>query len=709
MKIQMFKKSVCQKAWCSDPKWVFEQLRDFWSSFWSHSRPVDPAQTQYLVDALPELPPFDPQITRDDVATAIQQLQLGKARGLDGFSNFELHCLHDQDMCLLAAVFNSIMATGQWPDELCDGVVALTAKVEQPQVPKDGRPITILSTIFRLFGKIFSRKILHHYLPHLPKSLFGSIPGRSSCDAAWQLATQIEEAMATDTTLFGVSLDLSKAYSLLPRQLLMQMAVKTGWPPALTRVYENFLSKLRRYFRLADGLWGPVTSTVGVPEGCPLAVSCMVLVTWAMTARVANLGIPLISYVDNWSAQTPERHSVSLFLQEVAAATRAMQLILNADKTRVYATSAVGRVALRKTQFQGSPLQVCLKLDDLGVDFNSTKTPAAAALLRRVEAVQPRLMRLQRTPWSHTRKAQVLVRSIHSAVSFGVEFASTAASTCSLIRGKYSAAIWGAKNHRNHFLSPVAGLDIIYEPFLLFLLRRISSLRRAFSLQPEHTQFLWNLFVSTDATTTGPFAYLFSQMRSLGWAPLRNLRCCNHAGSELDLCLLSQQQLKDAMHESWWKFITSKLPDQPGYAKADHTSLLFTLSLRRVTKCSVPIVGSFTVGAALSSGHKRHFLDQQDAVCKFCGSNDDYSHRLRFCPQFAAARSQVPQALLETLDDETLLRGLWSEPPEGVAAKLLFDAIPPPRRFLNLLLSMFACLRMVPRILTPSSRSAHGQ
>ena len=340
MRIQMFKKSVCQKAWCSDLKWVFEQLRDFWSSFWSHSRPVDPAQTQYLVDALPELPPFDPQITRDDVATAIQQLQLGKARGLDGFSNFELHCLHDQDMCLLAAVFNSIMATGQWPDELCDGVVALTAKVEQPQVPKDGRPITILSTIFRLFGKIFSRKILHHYLPHLPKSLFGSIPGRSSCDAAWQLATQ-------DTTLFGVSLDLSKTYNLLPRQLLMQMAVKTGWPPALTSVYENFLSKLRRYFRLADGLWGPVTSTVGVPEGCPLAVSCMVLVTWAMTARVANLGIPLISYVDNWSAQTPERHSVSLFLQEVAAATRAMQLILNADKTRVYATSAVGRVALR--------------------------------------------------------------------------------------------------------------------------------------------------------------------------------------------------------------------------------------------------------------------------------------------------------------------------------------------------------------------------
>ena len=135
------------------------------------------------------------------------------------------------------------------------------------------------------------------------------------------------------------------------------------------------------------------------------------------------------------------------------------------------------------------------------------------------------------------------------------------------------------------------------------------------------------------------------------------------------------------MRESWWKFITSKLPDQPGYAKADHTSLLFTLSLRRVTKCSVPIVGSFTVGAALSSGHKRHFLDQQDAVCKFCGSNDDYSHRLRFCPQFAAARSQVPQALLETLDDETLLRGLWSEPPEGVAAKLLFDAIPHPEVF----------------------------
>ena len=408
MQIQMYKKTVVQKAWCTDPNWLFVQLRDFWSSFWNHSRPIDLATTRYLVDALPELTPFEPQVTVDDVITAIRQLKVGKARGLDGFSNFELQCFHRQDAQMLAAFFNSVMATGQWPDEMCDGVVTLIAKIEQPQSPKDGRPITILSTIFRLFGKIFSQKILHHYLPHLPQSLYGSIPGRSSTDAAWHLASQIEEAMASNNPLYGVSLDLSKAYNLLPRQVLMQMAIKTGWPPALVHVYHTFLGKLRRYFKLADGLWGPVSSTVGVPEGCPLAVSCMVLITWAVSARVDSLGVPLISYVDNWSAQMCEQQHVATFLHEIVTATNAMQLILNTDKTRAYSTCPEGRNFLRKIQFQGGPLQICLRLDDLGVDFNSSKKPAAAAFLTRVEAVQPRLARLQRTPWTHTRKAQVL-------------------------------------------------------------------------------------------------------------------------------------------------------------------------------------------------------------------------------------------------------------------------------------------------------------
>ena len=678
MNIQMYKKSVKQKAWCTDPGWLYSQLDQFWSSYWNHSRPVEPSRTQYLVDALPQLPRFDPTVTAFDVKEAIRRLKLGKARGLDGFSNFELQCLHGEDTELMASLFNSVLQTGEWPDELCNGAVALVAKVEQPQEPKDGRPITVLSSLYRLFGKIFSTKILQHWLPHLPKSLYGSIPGRSSIDAAWQLASKIEEAMAVDSPLYGVSLDLSKAYNLLPRKLLMQMVSRTGWPPVLTQAYGNFLSKLKRYFRIADGLWGPVSSTVGVPEGCPLAVPCMIVVTWALSARVANLGVPLVSYVDNWSAQMWERAQIGPFLDEVARATQAMQMLLNPDKTRVYSTCHSGRAQLRAMHFQGFPLRVCLRLDDLGVDFNVGKQVVAATLLRRVEALQPRLARLQRTPWSHTRKAQVLLRTVHPAVSFGCEFSNTSPSTCSMLRGKYSAAIWGPHGHRSHFLTPLIGLEAHYEPFILFLLCRINTLRRVFSQHPSDTMQLWNLVVSAGAEikSTGPMRYLVNQLKYLGWELRPDLMFLDSSGDGWHICRCSKAQIKDLVYKDWWKIIAAKLPELPAYRRAPLASFSVSLALRKIAKCSIPIVGSFTVGAAMSSDQKRHFLTGHDSLCKFCGSEDGYAHRLRACPHYAQARANIPAGFLDSLDDEILLRGLWPEPPEQTVVSRLLGALP---------------------------------
>ena len=86
--------------------------------------------------------------------------------------------------------------------------------------------------------------------------------------------------------------------------------------------------------------------------------------------------------------------------------------------------------------------------------------------------------------------------------------------------------------------------------------------------------------------------------------------------------------------------------------------------------------GSFTVGAALSSGQKRHFLSSEEALCKPCGCQDGYAHRLGFYP--ACARAPIPIGLLKTIDDEILLRGLWPEAPAGTDARRLLESLEHP-------------------------------
>ena len=242
-------------------------------------------------------------------------------------------------------------------------------------------------------------------------------------------------------------------------------------------------------------------------------------------------------------------------------------------------------------------------------------------------------------PWSHTRKAEVLLKVIHPAVSFGCGFVSTAPSTCSGLRGKYSSAVWGLANARNHFLAPILALEKQYDPFILFLMSRLSTLRRQFCLDATALCESWNSVLQA-RSVVGPLSYLFAQLRSLSWEIQMDCTCSTPDGVSVNLCLLSKKSLREMVLNAWWLVLCPKLPIQQGYQNANHVNLMHTVKLRSASKALVPILGSFTVGAAQSTKQKRHFLPENDAKCRCCGFEDSYNHRLRHCPHYATVRDE---------------------------------------------------------------------
>ena len=99
--------------------------------------------------------------------------------------------------------------------------------------------------------------------------------------------THLEAALIDGKQLYGISLDFSKAYNTLPRKMLEQINHRLDFAK-YWKAYDSYLSKLKRYFT-ADGHWGePVSSKVGVPEGCPVAVVQMILITWLCTTYLQH-------------------------------------------------------------------------------------------------------------------------------------------------------------------------------------------------------------------------------------------------------------------------------------------------------------------------------------------------------------------------------------------------------------------------------------
>ena len=663
MHVEMFRRSVQQRAWCTDPNYIFNELESYWSQFWNCEQRVNLSSAQYLVEGLPEIAPFDAHVSCEDVVNAIKGLKPGKARGLDGFSNVELQCFSQSECALLAEIFNSIVETGVWPEELCAGVVSLLAKVPEPATAKDGRPITILPSLYRLFGKIFTQKIFLHWKGYLPESLYGSVPGKSSTDAAWELASAIEEALSKKQDLFGVSLDLSKAYNTIQRNVLQAFALRCGWPAKLASAYVGYLDKLQRFFRIQGGVYGPVTSAIGVPEGCPLAVPAMILLTWAVTQQVACHDCCLTSYVDNWTVQTPLGHQVPQVLGTICQAADCLHLRLNPDKTRAYATSAEGRQRLRSVTVQGFPLSVLLRIDDLGVDFNVSRQQVAATVLRRLELNQPKLQRLQVLPWAADRKAMVLSRVIQPAIFFGCELSAVSLSTFSTIRGKFSSAIWGKSNQRNHFIAPLLSSSVVYEPFVHVFIRRVAALQRAFAANPTTVQRRWDEVLGCTQRVSGPFSYLLQQILDIGWVPASGLVCVDQAGERLHLGFCSKQHLRSSALNSWWFVISTKLPSQPGLQDVSEVNLVHTLSLRHHAKVKATVTGCFSAGAALFSSQKKHFLPDAASNCRHCGREDSQIHRLQKCSFYEYARGHLPANFFDQVTQPELVRGLFRLPP----------------------------------------------
>ena len=188
---------------------------------------------------------------------------------------------------------------------------------------------------------------LVHLLPHLLPSLFGSVPGQSSIDLAFELQAAIEESLYSDQPLVGVSMDLSKAYNTLSRPILRGIVLRLGCPPPLWQAYSNFLQSLDRFFKIDHSVFGPCSSKIGVPDGCPIAVVCMLVITWCTSAHLeASTGNQLQSYLDNWSLQSASPIGVVLATNAVADAVEGFAMTMSMDKFKFHASDASFRKIL---------------------------------------------------------------------------------------------------------------------------------------------------------------------------------------------------------------------------------------------------------------------------------------------------------------------------------------------------------------------------
>ena len=262
-----------------------------------------------------------PALTGRQIAETLEKTR-PTSPGMDSIAPYELQLLVRwcPDFCeMIAAILNLVESTGEWPDALSKGAVCFIPKVASDNpLPTDFRPLTILSSIYRLWASARHDQLCVKWLPKWKSSKTFGLKDSHAADAlAFQTCLQTQINIHNKLYTSGLSYDMQKCFDTIPIQLVIQVFNHRGADSKVVKALNGFYSQHQKHFQIDGAYTHSYKPHNGLVQGCPLS---MILLTSLTTTWVeyCEIRIPQTcprSYADDLSICANSRNTTDLVAQ----------------------------------------------------------------------------------------------------------------------------------------------------------------------------------------------------------------------------------------------------------------------------------------------------------------------------------------------------------------------------------------------------------
>ena len=154
--------------------------------------------------------------SHDEVSNTINSLQ-NKSCRLDSIPVFVFKFLNVILSPIICKLFNSSILEGNFPQILKNAVVVPIHKSGSKSTLSNYRPISLLSTLSKIFEKLMCTRLKHHLSLNniLNDNQFGFRANNSTSDAIIQFLNECYNSINSKNHIISVFLDLSKAFDTL--------------------------------------------------------------------------------------------------------------------------------------------------------------------------------------------------------------------------------------------------------------------------------------------------------------------------------------------------------------------------------------------------------------------------------------------------------------------------------------------------------------
>ena len=239
----------------------------------------------------------------------------------------------------LVSIFNLSISCGIYPDKLKIANVIPIFKKGSPTSVNNYRPISILSTINKIFEKILYSRLINYIEKYelLYKYQYGFRKNHSTDHALIELVDQIRFSIDNNQMTCGIFVDLTKAFDTVNHEILIGKLEHYGIRGLALELFKSYLSDRKQYVHLNNHKSQTRSISCGVPQGSVLG-PLFFLIFINDLPNCSHLGYFRIFADDtNVFFRVNNVKEVILFAKLIMTALyswfRANKMTLNADKS----------------------------------------------------------------------------------------------------------------------------------------------------------------------------------------------------------------------------------------------------------------------------------------------------------------------------------------------------------------------------------------
>ena len=613
-------------------------------------------------------------------AEAIRRMPVQKATGICGWAPSDLKLLPPEAVEILRLIFHKAVSFGL-PPHLLRARVCVLAKTAKPESIQQSRPITIFSTLYRLWSSVLTRQVLRQWKPLFPQTVAGSMPQRSCRDLSYRQQQRIEASLLDGTRLLGASVDLVKCFNQIPWQPAVAMAGHVGAPPAELRFWTDCLRKMRRHSSFLGDLSEGLCCQNGAPEGDPFSVAIMAALCYFAIHIADSPGLTSDTYVDNWAWSASRPEPLCSGLPTAFDFLHSLSIPVDWSKSYCWATQRADRKWWMGQGQEVFPTTVTIECvnaaKDLGVAYCYDRRPHACLRDRKLEGTHQRLDRLRDQPRPVAVKASMVQRGVWPEIFYGCEGCTMPVAQIDALRGHAARAIVGQYRILSPHLALGALTSSVQDPQQYIAEKQLLALRRATVVDPETALAIVQVAscAGCPKRSYGPATALAITLHRLD-VSLCDEGCVKGPdNTRLWLHACRKQEIKDLVQRAWARKVSAAVSHRNGLSNVPPplpgtTGRLFA----DLPGLEQAVIARHVVGGFCSAAGRSRWADDEEPECPLCGAYQTKYHKLLQCPATSHVLEPVRELVEYALDRwPHWVHGPFAlEPPDLEVNRLIF-------------------------------------